>query len=306
MVSATIIKDSINYLGSRITTLVLEYPRYIHAEFMTHRILSKNSASSRAIPVNKMIENVKNNTVYPTWTLNEKGMQGDMIKNEAFLDVLNEYIKVMRDETIGYIQTLSTLNVHKQNANRYLEPFQHIKIICTGTDWNNFFDLRCHKDAQPEIQSLAQEIRHAMENNQPKKLNEGEWHIPFEDFLPDGISIEDKIKIAVARCARISYNNFDTNSMDVKKDIDLYEKLIVQEPAHLSPTEHIAKVPTHSELDFFSSMYISNEVGKYTYHRGRYVSNLNGYIQYRKILESGQHVNNRGQIEINSRPLWKN
>jgi thymidylate synthase ThyX len=292
MTSATIIKDSTSYLGTRITTLILEYPRLIHGEFLTHRAFSKNAAGSRAIPVEKIIQGVKENTVYPIWTLNQKGMQGDLIKNEGFIDVLNEYVKNMRDESIGYVQTLSSLGVHKQNANRYLEPFQHIKLICTGTDWNNFFTLRCHESAQPEIQSLAENIRQAMKDSKPNYLQPGQWHIPFEDFLLDGTSLSEKIKVSVARCARISYNNFETNSIDVKKDVELYERLVVQEPAHMSPAEHQARVPTEQELEHFSCRYLTHEVGKFGYHKGKYISNLSGWIQLRKVIENGEHINN--------------
>lgn len=291
MISATVIKDSINYLGTRITTLILEYPRYIHGEFLTHRVLSKNAGGSRAIPISKMIENVRNNTVYPIWTRNQKGMQGEVIQDEKLIEELNNDIFFIRDWIIGEVNALSNKGVHKQNANRYLEPFVHIKLLCTGTDWDNFFTLRCHKDAQPEIQALAENIRHAMNESKPTKLGVGEWHIPFEEYMPEGLDTEDRIKVAVARCARVSYNNFETNSIDVKKDIELYDRLIVQEPAHMSPTEHIARVPSIEELNFFSSRYLTHEMGKFTYYKGKYISNLSGFIQLRKLIESNDKWN---------------
>lgn len=259
---------------------------------MTHRCFSKNAAGSRAIPINKIIENVKNNTVYPIWTRNEKGMSGEIITDESLIEELDADVYFMRDWIINEVNDLANKGVHKQNANRYLEPFQHIKLVCTGTDWNNFFNLRCHLDAQPEIQRLAEEIREAMKNSKPQVLHPGEWHIPFEDFLPSDTSLENKLKVSVARCARISYNNFETNSIDINKDIDLYERLVVQEPLHASPAEHQARVPTETELDFFSSQYISREVGKFTYHKGKYISNLNGFIQLRKLIENGEHFSN--------------
>jgi len=259
---------------------------------MTHRAFSKNAAGSRAIPIEKIIEGVEKNTVYPTWTKNQKGMQGEIITDEKLVEELNADIYFMRDWTIGEVKNLAQKGVHKQNANRYLEPFQHIKLICTATNWDNFFTLRCHKDAQPEIQSLAGDIRHAMNESKPKFLQPGQWHIPFEDFLPDNISVENKVKVSVARCARISYNNFETNSIDVNKDIELYNRLVVQEPAHMSPAEHQARVPTERELEYFHSRYLTHEVGKYTYHVGKYISNLQGWIQYRKIIENGEHTNN--------------
>ena len=291
MTNATIIKDSINYLGCRLTTLVLEYPRLAHADFMTHRALSKNAGGSRAIPIQKVIENVQNNTVYPIWTKNQKGMQGELITDEKLIQELNNDVYFMRDWIIHEVNSLALKGVHKQNANRYLEPFMHIKLLCTGTDWENFFNLRCHPDAQPEIQSLAQNIRQAMKESKPQHLEPGEWHIPFEDYMPDGLTEEEKIKVAVARAARVSYNNFETNSIDPVKDIELYEKLIVQEPAHMSPTEHQARVPTEQELEHFSSRYLTHEVGKFTYHKGKYISNLSGWIQLRKIIENGEHFN---------------
>lgn len=263
---------------------------------MTHRALSKNAGGSRAIPIEKMIKNVQDNTVYPMWTQNEKGMQGKLIMNEKLVNELNNDVYFMRDQTITEVKNLASKGVHKQNANRYLEPFQHIKLLCTGTDWDNFFTLRCHPDAQPEIRSLAEAIREAMKNSKPQKLEPGQWHIPFEEFMPDGVSEQDKIKVAVARCARVSYNNFDTNSIDVPKDIDLYNKLVVQQPAHMSPTEHIARVPKESELEYFHSRYLTHEVGKFTYHRGKYISNLSGWIQLRKIIEDGEHSHYTGQV----------
>lgn len=292
MISATIIKDSTNWLGARITTLILEYPRYIHGEFLTHRVLSKNAAGSRAIPIIKMIDNIKNNTVYPIWTKNDKGMSGGFIKDQKLINELDADVFFMRDWTINEVQNLANKGVHKQNANRYLEPFQHMKLICTGTDWENFFLLRCHKDAQPEIQRLAEEIRSQIKNSKPQYLESGEWHIPFEDFLPDGVSQEDKIKVSVARCARISYNNFETNSIDVEKDIDLYNRLVVQEPLHASPAEHQARVPTEQELEHFHSRYLTHTIGKPVYHKGKYISNLSGYIQLRKLIEHGEYFNN--------------
>lgn len=287
MITVTIIKDSINYLGSRLTTLILEYPRYIHSDFMTHRALSKNAAGSRAIPIEKLIEGVEKNTAYPIWTKNQRGMGGEFITDQKLIDELNNDIYFMRDQEIKEVRNLASKGVHKQNANRYLEPYQHIKLICSGTEWDNFFYLRCHKDAQPEIQRLAEGIRQAMKDSIPRELKPGQWHIPFEDYLPEDTSEENRIKVAVARCARISYNNFETNSIDVEKDVDLYNRLIVQQPAHLSPTEHIARVPTERELEHFNSKYFMHEVGKFTYHRGKYVSNLLGWIQYRKIVENG-------------------
>ena len=300
MIQAKIIADSTNWLGKRITTLILEYPRYIHSEFMTHRVLSKNSASSRAIPSEKIISDVLENRIYPHWTLNKKGMQGDEIPQE-YHNLIDEANELWEESLLWNIQTvkeLCNLGIHKQNANRLLEPFFTMKVICTGTEWDNFFALRNHPDAQPEIQELARCIKIAMDNSTPQYLEENEWHIPFGDNInlteealwwqaTEKEIKSTKIKIATARCARISYTPPDLNAINYERDIELYNRLINAEPAHLSPFEHIARVPTKKELTdgIFNSEWVLGQKGWYE-HKGYAVSNLKGWIQYRKILEN--------------------
>lgn len=310
MIQTRIIADSTNWLGTRVTSLVLVYPRYIHSEFMTHRVFSKNSASSRAIKVDRLIDEVKNNTVLPKWTKEQKGMKGELIKDEILIDTLNLDWISARDTAIGEAGAFREKGVHKQHANRILEPFQHITIICTGTDWDNFFELRDHPDAMPEIQDLAQAIKLELLGSKPVYLEPGEWHIPFGDKFNDEELIErsykelyngqnwevatkktsivedvlkTKLKVATARCARISYLTFD-GVMDIEKDLSLYDKLLSQEPKHYSPTEHICRVPNESELKNFKSYYsIDNK-----FNRGKYSNNLNGWIQLRKLIENGE------------------
>lgn len=300
MISATVLKDSTNWLGSRLTTLVLTYPRYIHSEFMTHRVFSKNSASSRAIPISKMIQEIQDNTVYPMWTKKAKGMQGEIITDEKIINELDADWYFIRDWLIGEVIYLDTKGVHKQNANRLLESFQYIKVICTGTDWDNFFELRDHKDAMPEIQELAKAIKEVFKNSIPEYLEPHQWHIPFGDKIhlieeddPEEEALK-RIQIAVARCARISYNTFD-EKMDYQKDFDLYERLVYANPKHLSPTEHIARVPTEDELEHFNCGYEIEDLSKpdlnrkVIFKKGKYISNLNGWIQYRKLIENETH-----------------
>lgn len=318
MITAEIIKDSTNWLGKRLTTLKLVYPRYIHSEFMTHRVLSKNSASSRAIPVQKFIDDIYNNPVNPSWTLHQKGMQGPKLEDQEIIRKVKSFYNAARNTAVLYAKSLTDLNIHKQNVNRLLEPFMHMTVICTGTEWDNFFELRDHPDAQPEIQELARAIKTAMENSKPDYLDIGDWHIPFgdqmdEDYLiersykllyastgwetaPDKHEILDhviktKLQIATARCARVSYLTFE-GKIDYKKDLELYHQLVNNKPIHASPTEHIARVPTREELSHFNSGWINVHppnvrctfIPKYT--RGKYVSNLEGWIQYRKIIEN--------------------
>jgi thymidylate synthase ThyX len=335
-IDVEIIKDSTNWTGHRLTTYVLKYPRYIHSELMTHRVFSKNSASSRAIPYNKMKENILEDPVMPIWTANQSGMQGKFITDEKVIEELNENWLCQLDDTILRANGFFTTNVHKQNVNRLLEPWMHIKIILTGTDFDNWFTLRYHPDAQPEIQELARKMLEAMKESKPEYLEPGQWHIPFSDDLASDEVIQRSYKLlfansgwtkeptkeemfehgintalnrSVARCARVSYNNVDGTGSTIEKDLELFQKLLVSEPLHASPAEHQAQVPypkdyvnghmsVAHELGFNSGPYDSiPELWKKAVYenetkglaliskKGKYFSNLQGWIQYRKILE---------------------
>ena len=299
-----IIADSTSYLNKRLTTFILEYPRYIHSELLTHRLFNKNSGSSRAIPFEKFVENIKTNKVLPIWTENKKGMQGDVIDNFNIISKADDIWEESRDETIKYATKLHELGIHKQNVNRLLEPWMNIKIVLTATEFDNFFDLRLHEDAHPEINKLAELMDVAMKRSTPKFLQPGEWHIPFGDvtikspnpFTGGTISmmaipefeLETILKVSIARCARVSYNNFE-GSIDVDKDIELYNKLIVSEPLHASPAEHQGRVPFPNELEHLGSKwkYIDE---KWTEVRGKYFSSLSGFIQLRKLIETKEFI----------------
>lgn len=310
MISSKIVCDSINWLGNRLTTMVLTYPRFIHADFMTHRVFSRNAESSRAMPASKLITKVTENPVLPMWTYNKPGQAGDQITDEDLIDKLNTDWLFARDFIINEVGALTEAGVHKQHTNRLLEPFQYYKVLVTATDWDNFFLLRDHEQAQPEIQVLAREMRKALAESTPEHLEMGQWHLPFGADLED-IKITENIllgkvvyddgfvfnpndaeenfrKIITARCARISYNTFE-GTRDPRKDLDLYNKLVTSDPQHLSPTEHLARVPYDTELDQFMSGYLYQGVGTYKYHHGKYMSNLKGWIQYRKLIEDGSN-----------------
>lgn len=330
-IDVEIIKDSINWTGHRLTTYVLKYPRYIHSELMTHRVFSKNSASSRAIPINRMIQNIEDDIVLPIWTLNQPGMQGktadEYTKDKATL-YWKDVFSRMKVEVADFVD----LGIHKQNVNRLLEPWMHIRIILTGTDFENWFALRDHKDAQPEIQELARKMRKVMDESKPTYLKPGEWHIPFDNKYPEeelaveafkrsagfgaDREIEDaildlRLKISVANCARISYNNVDGSKSTIEGDLEIYKKLVESEPLHASPSEHQACTPSstdylkgHMEIrhsvtypvgeyeeNIFDSQKIDQviesnpELVKLMTFRGKYFSNLQGWIQLRKIIE---------------------
>lgn len=266
MIKAEIIKDSRSTAGSRLTTFVLTYPRFIHSEFMTHRMLSRNASSSRAIPTSKFLEAIKNNPAMPlSFTKNCKGMQAKEI-----IECQDEAVKIWleaRDSMMDFAQRLSDLGVHKQHTNRLLETFQHITVITSATDWNNFFALRCHPDAQPEFYKLASLMYEEYSNNIPDPVRTGEWHLPFigehEKCSTNNYNPSDLIKISVARCARVSYNTHDGTENTVSKDLELYSKLVGGSPLHASPTEHQARAH-HNEF--------------------KRSGNFTGWIQYRKLL----------------------
>lgn len=250
----TIVADSISPSGVRLTTLQLRYPRFIHAEFMTHRVFSRNSSSSRAIPVAKMIEQVREDPAMPIhWGKNEPGMQAwaeldDVEMNTPWGTTDRQQAKNLwraaAEKAADSAESLAKVGAHKQIVNRILEPWQWMNTIVTATEWDNFFALRCHTDAQPEIQLLAQLMLHEMDEMEygvPTPLSCGQWHLPYitqEDTKLNDVL--DRCKISAARCARVSYNKHDGTAPSVEEDLALFERLVGSEPRHASPLEHQA------------------------------------------------------------------
>lgn len=257
MINVNIIQDSINRSGRRITTFELEYPRFIHAELMTHRVFSRNAASSRAIPIEKMIALVEASPATPIWTMNKAGMQGDYVTDHNIFEMADSTWIAARNATIECVKALSAMGIHKQNANRLLEPFQHIKVVLTATCFENFFALRCHPDAQPEIQMLANYMREALRASEPMLLKVDEWHVPYVDrrrtssgqieYSVEGqpICAGDALKISASCCAQVSYRVLDGS---LAKAIAIYDRLVDSKPVHASPFEHQAK-PSVSVVD---------------------------------------------------------
>jgi Thymidylate synthase complementing protein len=265
MIKAEIVADSINYNNIRLTTLKLAYPRFIHAEFMTHRVFSRNASSSRAEPVAKHIERIKDEYAEPIhWGQNQPGMQAKAEISEETKRAARAEWWAAKEAAIAHAKKLNDLGVHKQIVNRVLEPFSYINVVVTATEWDNFFELRLHPDAQPEIRELAYQMRVAMKGSHPKPLVNGEWHLPFIDKV-EKVShpIEDLLRFSVARCARVSYLTHDKKAPNPKDDIVLFERLVGSVPIHASPTEHQA-TPLES-TDF--------------------CRNFRGWMQYRELLE---------------------
>jgi thymidylate synthase ThyX len=247
MIEVSILADSINTCGNRLTSYLLRYPRFLHSEVLTHRTLSRNSSSSRARPITKIIEEAENQPALPIfWGKNQRGMQASEELTGKELERAKYHWDKARRAAIARAKKLNEVGMHKQYVNRLLEPFTHITVICTATEYGNFFNLRAHPEAMPEIQELAYKMLELYQLGKPLALKPGDWHLPFADkFLPDASFSEASreyvisclLKICTARCARLSYLNFDGN-FEISKDFELHDKLV--ESGHWSPFEHCA------------------------------------------------------------------
>jgi len=249
MITAKIICDSISPTGKRITTFELEYPRFVHCEFNTHRMLSKNAASSRAIPVATMIGLVWSNPAQPVhWGKNQAGMQAKEELTGFRLWVTKKIWNVSGKVACGFAWILNKVGCHKQIVNRITEPWSHIKVVATATEWDNFFHLRNHADAQPEIHELARLMWDIYSTNVPENMEYGEWHLPYisdyniisDDDCPFDewdITLEEAKKLSASLCAQTSFRKADES---VSKAIKIYDRLVVSIPVHASPFEHQA------------------------------------------------------------------
>lgn len=277
---AKVLADSRSPAGHRLTTLEATFPRFVLAEFNTHRVFSRNSASSRAIPIAKQLRRVLEEPYVPIeFGSNQPGMQaGAALSGEkreaaerewlhARDDAVRRVLGLVADpdaisadddllEALGQVegairnraQPGEWLNVHKQVANRLLEPFMWHTVIVTATEWDNYWNLRCHPDAQPEIRLTAEAMRAATEASEPAELDWDDWHLPLirPEDREQANSIDDLIKISAGRCARVSYLTH-AGKRDLEADIQLHDRLL--ESGHMSPLEHPARPLASTELE---------------------------------------------------------
>lgn len=263
--SAKILKQSKNLANDEvITTWLLEYPRIIHAEMLTHRLFSRNTASSRAVPVKKMLQRIKDKPFVPEyWGKNQKGMSASTELDKQERDEAERLWLATMDEVLDYSERLSDLGVHKQISNRITEAFQYIQVVLTTTNQLNFMKLRDDENAQPEIHALASMMRDTEPNREDyQELVPGQWHLPFitkEDLQE--YSLKDALIVSCARCARVSYFLVDGSESDFEKDLSLATRL--KDSGHFSPFEHAA-------------VALDDDV---------MVGNFTGWMQYRKFIE---------------------
>jgi len=290
-----------------IVTIHMRYPRIIHGEIMTHRVFSRNARSSRAVPVARMLEEIRNTPFVPWhWGKNQKGMQaseecdarvkldpelgGGFEREEAWLHAC--------DQALEHAAAFSEAGYHKQIVNRLIEPFSWIDTLITSTSWANFFHLRDHKDAEPHFRDLAVLVKGAIAGAEFQILKPGQWHTPYiqpedrelaqavidkrsdiERYMAEE-EMEDILnEISTARCARISYAPFDGDG-SIKKELERYDLLVGSSPLHASPAEHQATPDTRS-------VYYDDHG---SWENPRLAGNLGpGWIQFRKTLP-GEYV----------------
>lgn len=239
-----VILDSMAACEKRLTTVEIRYPRFIHSEILTHRDRARNSASSRAIPWPIMMAAITDDPVIPIrFGSEQKGMQtgGEIDDPEAAREIWLE----ARDAAVNCAKHLAALGVHKSICNRLTEPFMWITVVMTATEWENFFRLRCHPDAEIHFQKIAGMIRAARENSAPTPVEDGVWHLPYvsgvDDHALDDFDNHDLCKISSARCARVSYLT-QNGQRDPAKDLELFDRLANGSGfGHWSPMEHVAQ-----------------------------------------------------------------
>ena len=274
MISAKVITDS-THGGARVTTFELEYPRFIHSEFMTHRVFSRNCASSRAIPIDAAIKLVRDNPAMPIhWGKNQPGMQANEELTEVELQAAKDLWIYAMDNACLWSKALANTGLHKQIANRVSEPFQTMKTVVTATEWDNFFELRNHKDAQPEIHELAFLMAIQMRNSNPIELGIGEWHLPY--VTESSGDLANDLMISASCCAQVSYRKSD-DSLEKAKAI--FDKLISMRPRHSSPFEHQATPVDYLEHGNWPAG-VTHIDKDYRYWSG----NFRDWVQYRQLL----------------------
>lgn len=312
-ISATpILLSKCSETGNKVETWELEYPRFIHGEFMTHRLFSRNAASSRAIPINVIMKQVMTNPAMPIqWGMNQSGMQaGKVSKSTA------SCIWAWKKAAVGSVlaaKVLQKLGLHKQIVNRVMEPFMRMKVVVTATDWDNWYYLRNHPDAQPEIHELARVMLEKREDmvDDYLELQPGEWHLPYvhngfiDDDLEGGqriqtffadeecteeLTLQGALKISSSCCAQVSYRK---NDQSIEKANKIWDQLVGMTPVHASPFEHQGKVMINGGENYPipSPGFWEDGVTHIDKDCKFWSGNLKGFIQHRQLIKNNVCTN---------------
>lgn len=296
-ISAKVVADSVSPKGKRVTTIEIECPRLILAEINTHKMISKNYSSTRAIPILSQLEMIGNNPALPVfYGRNQSGMVAQEGLSGAEQEECEKTILNMLDFVMDGVKHLHKVGLHKQSACRYLEPWMHVKGVLTSTEWANFFWLRNHPDAQPEFQVLAKAIEDAMIDSIPSELNFGDWHTPYygDGYWTDSYSddtLEDALRISASCTAQVSYRKTDDSLEKADKVFGMLNIGSEDKPQHVSPTEHQC-TPIRVDYDDGCSINLQDDAGTWedgvtAYHKelGFMSGNLAGWIQYRQTIK---------------------
>jgi hypothetical protein len=291
-ITAKVIQASLNYeTGTTIWTYELEYPRYIHAEFMTHRMFSRNSASSRAIPVASMHEQIRAaNVEFVHYGLNQPGMQSAQELNNDTKNTIRNLWFSARDFCLAISEEMNRHKAHKQLVNRVTEPWMMMKVVMTTTNDANWEWLRNHPDAQPEIHELASVMLAAKNTAEVLPIHCGEWHVPYvHRYFDDSDTLcyqsgdtqltpEQARKVSASCCAQVSYRK---NDYSVEKAEQIYDRLIHSEPVHASPIEHQATPITQ---DMYQNWRGTPGITHEDWEGTLWSGNFHNWIQYRQLV----------------------
>ncbi len=306
-----------------VITMRLRYPKFIHAEELTHRILntspecvemisipdgvmydrdlSRNASSSRAIPVTRLIEDIRRDPAEPLfWGKNQPGMQAAEELGWAAKLQAQAIWRRNRETCIADALEMHALGGHKQLVNRLVEKHGFINVVVTATNWSNFFALRRHKDAQPEIKHIADLAWEAQQASTPTILQLGQWHLPFVDPARDVNLLPGRpegdntdwgewftsllIRLSVARCARTSYRTHEGKEPNVEEDLALYDRLVSRAPLHASPAEHQCTPDTRNDDYYTINGGMAIYTSRTTWDNPKLHGNLTGFKQFRKLL----------------------
>lgn len=266
-------RDSLTPDGKhRLTTFQLEFPRKILAEVNTHRVLSRNASSSRAIPIERMLEKIKVDPYIPRrWGKNQKGMKAHE-KAEDQKALTKEWLDG-RDYAVSKAERMMELGAHKEDVNRILEPWAWTRQVLTATSFSNFFALRTDEQTTDDFLLVARAMYVALRRSIPARIPYGGWHLPFirdsdveKAKTLHGSDFEAALcRWSTARCARVSYETFERRTPTTEQDEALYDKLVNSYPKHMSPTEHQATPAGELTSDAYRSNFV-------------------GWVQYRKTI----------------------
>lgn len=295
---ATVLADSISPANHRVTSMQVTMPRFILAEFNTHRVLSRNSASSRAIPVKDRIAQIRSEPFVPeAFGKNQRGMQASAVLDAEKDTVARERWLSAAADAVQHASALADIEVHKQHANRVIETYAWHTVVVTSTEWENWDALRVSKMAQPEMFKVAGMMREVRAASKPRLVDYVDWHLPYVENEDVGAYLRanktsgrsgtelmlDMAKLSAGRCAAVSYERQSSTSA-MEKDVARADGLVSN--GHMSPLEHALRPMNIHELEIFGKAeYVWNKAAFVPTGRLRYfLGNVEGWIQLRKMI----------------------